>query len=560
MTGVRNPIPGVVYLPAADLRRYTDAGLYGPDTMGTAFTRIAERFAERAALSDGQATLTFAELDALTDRIARGLLATGLRPCDRAVFQIANSMQLVMCFVACLKAEIIPVCTLTAHRRAEISYLAHHAKARAHFICSDDPKFDFVAFAREMREAAPSLEITIVARGGCPAGDSSFIALDALAALGDAQRPENLPQLERDPCQVAVFQLSGGTSGIPKIIPRFHNEYLYQLRSVAAFQGLDETTVAFSPAPMMHNAPIVCYWGSVLWSGGEVVCAPANDPATMARVIGARRPSWMSIPLPLLLNLKNAGLLDRAVFEQARLSTPNHTRRLNELTGATAYPLYGMTEGIISYGHAGDPAFVLECTVGRPVSPMDEFRIVDPESGQPLPVGELGEFCFKGPSSSRGYFDAEDRNREAFTADGFCRSGDLMRAHLIDGVTYVSFEGRVKDVVSRGGEKINCQEVERVLIAHPGIGAVAIVPMPDAVYGERACAFIIPARDAAVPSMTEMGAFLERAGLAKFKWPERIECVAEFPMTSSGKISKPRLREMAAALVRTEPDRMAQSA
>jgi non-ribosomal peptide synthetase component E (peptide arylation enzyme) len=178
--------------------------------------------------------------------------------------------------------------------------------------------------------------------------------------------------------------------------------------------------------------------------------------------------------------------------------------------------------------------------------------VVDVSTGMPLPAGQMGEFIFKGPSSCRGYYDAEERNREAFTADGFCRSGDLMKIHDIGGARYISFEGRLKDVVSRGGEKVNCQEVEQALIDHPGVGAIAIVPMPDPVLGEKACAFIIASRGAAAPTVQEAGAFLATRGLARFKWPERIEVVKEFPTTSSGKVSKPRLRELIEATVNRE--------
>lgn len=152
----------------------------------------------------------------------------------------------------------------------------------------------------------------------------------------------------------------------------------------------------------------------------------------------------------------------------------------------------------------------------------------------------------------RGYYDAEERNREVFTADGFYRSGDLMREREIDGKAYLVFEGRIKDVVSRGGEKINCQEVERVAIGHPKVAAVSIVPMPDPLYGERACAFVIPKGTTGAPSVRELADFLVEAGLAKFKCPERIEAVPEFPMTSAGKISKTRLREILTGILAAE--------
>ncbi|CAH1653301.1 AMP-binding protein [Chelatococcus asaccharovorans] len=548
MPVVSSPMQGVVYPPRAEVARYDEMGLFSDDTMGQAFRKVAARFPNRAAVSDASSAMSFVELDEVTDRLAGSLLRSGLKPLDRVTFQIPNGKELVICFVACLKAGLIPICTLVAHRQAEIGYLSAHAKARAHLIASDDPKFDFLAFARSIKSQTPSMDFTIIGRGPAPANEPGVSGIkDLIDGISLADAREILGSLELDAAQVAVFQLSGGTSGIPKIIPRFHNEYLYQLRTVAEWHGLTEKTVAFSPAPMMHNAPIVCYWGSTLWSGGEVVCAASLQPEAIAEVLAARHPNWMSIPLPILLNLKAAGLLDRRNFEGARLSTPSHTARLSDLTGGTAVPLYGMTEGIITYGRIGDPDFVLRSTVGRPVGPHDEFRIVDPETGQELPDGELGEFCFRGPSSCRGYYDAEDRNSEAFTAEGFCKSGDLMRAHLIDGVRYVSFEGRVKDVVSRGGEKINCQEVERALINHPAVGAIAIVPMPDPVYSEKACAFVIPAKGAEPLTVAGAGAFLEKAGLAKFKWPERIEIVSEFPTTSSGKISKPLLKQRIAA-------------
>ncbi|KAA0575180.1 AMP-binding protein [Azospirillum sp. B21] len=541
---VSKPMPGVVYPSAEDVARYRAMGLFGDETMPQAFRRIATRFADRVAVSNATDTVTFRELDERSDCLAAGLLDAGLKPLDRATFQVGNSIELVVAFVACLKAGVIPICTLVAHRAAEIGYLSRHAGARAHFIHTDDAKFDFLAFSREVRSVAPSLELTIVARGDAPGGDPSVkSAADLAARQNPKDARERLLALPSDPGQVAVFQLSGGTSGVPKIIPRFHNEYLYQIKSVADFHGLNEHTVAFSPAPMLHNAPIICYWGSAFFSGGEVVCARSLEPALVAATIAARRPNWMGIPLPTLIALQKEGLLDRSWFENVRMSVSESAWHVEELTGALGVPLYGMTEGIICYGRIGDPKDVLDNTVGRPVGPADEYRIVDPETGAELPEGQLGEFVFRGPSSCRGYFDAEERNREAFTPDGFCKSGDLMRIVRIDGQRYVTFEGRVKDVVSRGGEKINCQEVEKALIDHPAIGAIAVVPMPDPIFGERTCAFIIPNNGEKAPTVSEAGAYLDRAGIAKFKWPERIEEVNAFPMTSSGKISKPLLRE-----------------
>ena len=548
MSLVKEPIAGVVYPSREDVNEYDRLGIFTDETMAEAFRALVRRFPDCPALRDRSSSLTFAELDLRTDLIGAGLLRTGLKPNDRVIFQLLNGPELVILFLACLKAGLIPVCTLAAHRKAEIGFLAAHSSARAHIIHGDAKKFDFVALSRDVREELPDMALTIFATGEGDGDGHVKTLADLTDCLSRDEALDILSRVPRDPAQVAVFQLSGGTSGTPKIIPRFHNEYLYQIRTTAAFHGIDETTVAFSPAPMMHNAPIVCYWGSVLWSGGCVVCSAEMDPGAFARTIEACRPNWMAIPLPLLVKMHNEGVLVREHFKGARLSTAGNAPRIAELTGAVTLPLYGMTEGIICYGKPGDPDVVWRKMVGRPVSTLDDFRVIDPVTEETLLLGQQGEFCFKGPCSTRGYFDAPERNAEAFTKDGYVKSGDLMSLHEIDGTVFLKFEGRVKDVVSRGGEKINCLEIEQHLIRHPSIGAIAIVPMPDPDYGEKACAFVIPVEGQDAPSVKEAGTFLEAAGVAKFKWPERIETVDAFPQTSSGKLSKPLLRELAAGL------------
>ncbi|WP_372501121.1 AMP-binding protein (plasmid) [Tistrella mobilis] len=552
MPSVRTPIPGVVYPSAADTARYDALGLFDTLTMPEAWEQMAARHPDRVAVTDPDGSWTLGELDALSTRLGGALLGLGLRPLDRAIFQIANSRELVLCLLGCLKAGVIPVCTLTAHRALEIGYLAQHSGARAHFICTDEAKFDAAGFAEDMRQVAPGLDDVIVARG--PTGNRpGFHGLQALIDATDtATARERLAGVERDPAQVAVFQLSGGTSGVPKIIPRFHNEYLWQIRSAGAFHGLDHRTVSFSAAPMMHNAPIVCYWGSTFWAGGEVVCMPVPTPEIMADLIRARRPTLMAVPGPLMYRLLSADLLEVEDLRAALQIAAGNARPLAEKLGAPTVTLYGMTEGIICYSAAGDGLDILSDTVGRPIDTMTDIRIQDPETGEPLPDGVIGEMVFHGPSSTRGYYDAEERNREAFTADGYVKSGDLMSIRHIGGVLHLTFDGRVKDVVSRGGEKINCSEVERALLGHPQIAAVLCVPMPDPLYGERMCAFVVPVPGTTAPDLRETGTFLENLGMAKFKWPERIETVADFPLTGSGKPSKPLLKERIARILREE--------
>lgn len=542
MAVVKQPIAGVVYPSAEDSCEYARLPRFEQITFPQHYASVVAAHGTRVAVTDSGGSYTHLELDDLSDRLATALLDLGLQPLDRAIFQIPNGRELVLAVMACLKAGIIPVCTLTAHRQAEIGYLARHSSARAHFIATDSPRFDFAAFASEMREAAPSLAFTIVTKGPAGVGQHGLQAL--IDSMPREQARARLATVARDPAQVAFFQLSGGTSGVPKIIPRFHNEYLYQIRSYAAFHGLDHRTVAFAAAPMMHNAPIVCHWGPAFFEGGEAVSTAVPTPDAMAALVRERRPNWASIPHPLLVKMVEGGTLAGVDLSQTTFVTSGNTAALARMTGARVVPNYGMTEGIITSARRSDSETVLTSAVGMTVDGVTDIRIVDPETGAPVPHGVTGEMLFRGPSSTRGYFDAADRNRNAFTPDGYCRSGDLMRIHVVGGQHYLSFEGRLKDIVNRGGEKINCQEVERALGEHPDIGAVATVPMSDDVYGERMCAFIVPAAGRTAPDIRACGAFLQQLGLAKYKWPERIEVVSEFPQTGSGKLSKPKLREL----------------
>jgi non-ribosomal peptide synthetase component E (peptide arylation enzyme) len=242
-------------------------------------------------------------------------------------------------------------------------------------------------------------------------------------------------------------------------------------------------------------------------------------------------------------------------FVRAILNS-SHAQYVRQELGMPGYHFFGMAEGLIMSTKAGDPMQAILESIGQPVSALDEVRLYKPGTQEAVAQGEIGELVCKGPYTIRGYYDAEDRNAEAFTPDGFYRSGDLLSVQQFDGKPFYVFEGRLKDVVNRGGEKINCDEVERALRESPDIIDVAIVAMPDEVYIERACAFVCPANSASPPTVESLGRILKEKGLAKYKWPERVEIVPSLPVTSSGKISKHIMREqIKAKLLREQQQR-----
>ena len=549
--GVREPLPGVVYPPREKLERYVNAGILGYQTLAGAFIESFERNADRPAIVGQDGTLTYRELDDRTDRLAAVLLRRGLRPLDRALFQMANSAELLIATVACLKAGIIPMCTLAAHREMEIGSLGRHAEARLWFVQGDDEKFDFPAFAEGMRAEIPSIAQIVVARGAPRPGQ---LSLDALIDEEPAQQARAAVRAlvkGFDSFQAAVFQLSGGTTGVSKIIPRFSNEYLGSMRNLLAAAKRTPPEVVFSAGPLLHNAGFVCHWGPGLLLGSAIAISRDFSEDGLLDLFLNCRPTWVFLPKPLLLRLvaaKNRRGADLS-FVRSMTTMGGGPIILREI-GARPTNTFGMAEGPIMITLPDDPMEALLDTTGRPICALDEVRLLHPDTGEDVAEGEMGEFVIRGPYTLHGYYKADDKNRESFTPDGFLRSGDLMTRRTIGGRPCYIFQGRIKDIVKRAGESISCDEIERSVRGMPGIIDVAVVPVPDEIYGEKACACLILAPGARAPTIAGMGEHLREAGLAKFKWPEHIVVVGSFPTTKSGKLSKPLLREQAAASVR----------
>lgn len=556
MVGVKNPMPGVSYIPTSVLEYYAAEGVLGDETLTDALAASCARWPDRVALSEpGGVTISYREFDEITDRAAAALHRLGLKPLDRVLFQGINSKEILLAFFGCVKAGLIPICTLAAHRAHEILQIGGQAEAKAHIVSYNGVGFDLVEFAMEMREQLPSAEHVIAIQCGTQAPHGA-LAFDALWQAEDAaQAKATVAEIRKqlDPYQVCIFQLSGGTSGTPKIIPRFHNEYVYTTQQMSRFFGFDETIVSFTPNPLMHNMPMACFVLPALMVGGEVAVSPSPKIEVIAQTIQERHPRWCAIMLVHVLRMKEMGLIDDTSFANAYgLVCMNKAAKFSELVNAPAYTLFGMTEGLLCHTRAEDSADAIDVSIGNSISPYDEIRLVEPGTERDVEPGEIGELIVRGPSITRGYYDSPERNKEAFTSDNFYRSGDLLKWHVIDGKRYLSFEGRVKDVIDRGGEKINASEVENAIIEHPKITGAMCVGMPDPAFGERMCACVILADGETGMDVPELSQHLEKMGLAKFKFPERVEVIEAFPATSSGKPSKPKLKEMIAKMVLEE--------
>lgn len=544
-------LAGVSYPDEDRLLRYVAEGVLTQETLIGALRASFKANADRLALVGPEGQLTYRELDEQTERLGAALLALGLRPLDRAVFQCGNSNELLLAFLGCLKAGIIPLCSLQAFRKLEIGYLGNLCEARLHLVQGDDARFDDVAFAQDMQAEVPSLSIILQARG--ERRGSAVLLADLIREMPLARAREILAEVVLEPFQAAVFQLSGGTTGVPKIIPRFQNEYLYNMRAVAACNGYTKDDVLFFPTPYMHNLNMGCFFGPFLLTGATLTVTPDLSEENLRGLVRDYQPTWFGVAGPILTRIApELAKADAAGRARRNFVAPKNAAGLTCLTGSPAFHIFGMTEGVIMFSRKDDPQEIRDTSVGSPVSACDEVRIVYPGTEDPVADDETGEALFRGPYTIRGYYKSETEDATRFTADGFYRSGDLMRSRVVDGKRYYFFCGRIKDVVDRGGEKINAEELENVINLHPSVLASAVVGMPDRVYGERVCAFVIPKPPVTDLTLPWLTGYLQEAGLAKFKWPERLEVVREFPLTASGKLSKVLLRQQIIQLLEAE--------
>lgn len=543
MIGVRDPIPGVVYPPTGRLTAYVESGELPRTTLVEALAESFRANASSVALHTSNGQLSYAELDSITRRFAAALLGLGLEPLDRVLFQSDNCPELIFAVIGCIRAGLIPVCTLAAHREKEIGFLGRHTDARAHIVQGSQGKFDLEAFALQMQREIPTVRHIISLQDQTREGVLSLANL--IDRVDDEAATAALAEVPRDPFQVGIFQLSGGTTGTPKVIPRMQNDYLLNATLTAQTLGFRTDDVMLMPMPIMHNACMICCLMPCLLTGAAFVVPRDMTPESWAEIVARSNPTIVFLIRPLLPRFE--ATLEQVPSALAHIRffwSADSARILREKYGKPAYAMFGMSEGMNMYCREGDPDEVLDWTVGQPMSRFDEAKLVKPGSDdEEVADGEIGELICRGPYTLSGYYNAPERNQQAFTRDGFYKPGDLMVRRLIDGKRYYAFAGRTKDVVDRGTEKINCEEVESAVGTHPAVSACAVVGMPDPILGERVCAYIVLRGQQGAPDVPAMQQHMQAQGLAKFKWPERIEVVKELPLTKVGKLNKAALRD-----------------
>ena len=544
-------LDGVTPFPAEFAARYRELGYWQDRPLFDGFTAALARYSDRVAIADEAGPVTYRELDERSQRLALVLLDLGLRPLDRIIVQLPNTAMFACLYFAMQRIGACPVLALPGHRKREIGQFASISGAAALAVPAAARGFDFTAMAADLMADRPELRLCLVQGLDDGPNDPRFVRLEDLLDRSPVTSREALEEIRIDPADPALFLLSGGTTGIPKLIPRTHNDYLYNSRVAAEVCEIGAGDVLLDVLPIEHNLPLGCPGlQGFLLSGGTVVLGTSTRPRDVFELIQRHRVTHIHLVPALLIRwiddacLPEYDLSSVRVIQSGgqRLQPEVRLRAERALPGCFIQENFGMAEGLIMFVRSTDPPGVRRETCGRPASPGDEVYLVD-EDGKVVPDGEPGELIVRGPYTLRGYFRAPEHNARAFTPDGFYRSGDLLRK--MPSGNYV-VEGRVKDLINRGGEKISAEEAENLILAHPAVLNVACVPYPDPVLGERMCACVV-LRPGFALDLAELVSFLRDSEIASFKLPELLECFDTLPLSGFGKVSKKELAAMLAA-------------
>ena len=520
--------------PDAFAARYRRAGYWRGETLGAMLRHSAKRFGDRVAVIEGDRRWSYAELDERAARLSAGFRRLGLDAGDRVMVQLPNIAEFISVAFGLFRAGVVPVYALPAHRHAEIEHFARSSGAVACIVADTHGGFDYRALAADVRSRVPQLEHIIVVGDAGP-----FVSLADLATT--AADELDIPA----PDDVAFLQLSGGSTGLSKLIPRTHDDYLYSVRESADICGLDASSVYLATLPVAHNYPMSSpgFLGA-LYAGSAVVLSPSPAPDVAFPLIERERVTITGLVPPLALVWEQAARTTTHDLSSLRVLqvggaklTAELARRLRAtFASTTLQQVFGMAEGLVNYTRLTDPEALLIETQGRPISVDDEVVVVD-DQDLPVPDGTPGHLLTRGPYTIRAYYNAPDANAAAFTPDGFYRTGDIV-SRTPDG--YLQVIGRANDMINRGGEKVSADEIEDHLIAHPQVHDAAVVALPDPYLGERTCAVIVPRGEA--PKSVAIKAWVRSRGLAAYKIPDQIVFVDAFPETAVGKVSRKDIR------------------
>jgi non-ribosomal peptide synthetase component E (peptide arylation enzyme) len=504
-------------------------------TWGDVLDKASNLYPGKVGLVDDSGALTYGELRDKVDRLAIGLLGLGIQKHDFVLLQIPNWHEYVIAFFAVQKIGAVAVLLLPRHTELEINHLSMLTKPKAWILPERHRRLDYLPIIEKVRKENPQLEHIISVRAEETIGS---ISLEEL--IEDARLTGNdLRELESgrpDPMALAQIMPTGGTTGLPKAVPRTHNSFLCNVEYHSRAWEITSEDTVLTIAPVSHGQGMLCGVGGAIFNFAKFVLIDSTEPADICKFIERERVTAIPTVPAILIRLINFERLKqydltslKKVYAGGAASTPDLVKDVVESLNCTFVNAFGSVEGSNAMTRLDDDFEIVCNTVGRKCCPYEKYKIVD-WAENTLPPNREGQFVTSGPGIFTGYFKSVEENKDIFTKDGFFKTGDLAK---IDEFGNITITGRIKDIIIRGGENISAVDIEKLISSHPGVEDVAVIGMPDRELGERICAYIQTGSGIEL-SFQEIISFLKGKGASVLQLPERIEFVESIPLTKVG--------------------------
>jgi len=513
-------------------------------TLSDLLDKAADVYPDKEAFVDGRTRLTFKGAREKSNRLAIALMDLGIATRDRVLIQLPNWNEFVLAYFAVQKIGGIVVLLIDRYRQYEIGHLLRLSEATLWIVAEKYKKTDYLPIVEDVVKENPQLKNIILVRSE---GHGPFKSMEKLIreTVLDETNLQRLAQRRPDPMEVAHMGPTGGTTGLPKLVPRTHNSLICTMEYAAYAWEVSHQDVCLLVGPIGHDLVFTKGLGSTLFMFGKNIFLDSTEMKDVCETIQKERVTtivWTPTMAKRLLNFEGLKRYDlsslRAMHCGGSASLPEIVKGVREALRCHFYNGYGGTEGQTTLTRTGDSLETILHTVGKPTCPYDIYKVVSPE-GKELPPNTPGELVIKGPGVFTGYYKAPEENAKAFNEEGFFRTGDLA---MIDERGVVTITGRIKEMINRGGESISATEIESLISTHPEVALVAVIPMPDPDLGERVCAYIQP-KPGANLSFEKIIAHLKEKKASVLQLPERIEFIETMPLTKAEKIDKKWLRE-----------------
>jgi len=527
-----------------DAEKYNRLRWWAGLTFGDILDKAADIYPDKDALVDGRSRLTYSQVREMANKLAIALMELGIKTMDRVLVQFPNWSEFVYSYFALQKIGAIPVLLIDRYRKYEISHLFRLTGATAWIVPEKYEKTDYLPIIDDVLKDNSRVKKVIVVRGE---RHKHLVNLESLIEQAELTK-RNLNRLAKrrpDPMQVAHMGPTGGTTGLPKVVPRTHNDYLCRVEYAARAWELTSNDIMLITAPIGHDLSFSLGLCTTLFTFGKVVMLDSTQAEDICRTIQKERVTavaWTPTFASRLINFEGLKEYDlsslRKMYCGGGASTAQLIRDVSQKLGCIYVNAYGGTEGMKTQTRLGDDLELVCRSIGKPTCPYDVYKIVD-SKGKELPRNAQGELVIKGPGIFTGYYNAPEENKKAFDKHGFFRTGDLA---MMDDAGNITLTGRIREMINRGGESISAVEIENLISAHPGVASVAVIGMPDPVMGEKVCAYIQP-KPGSKTDFEGIISFLKAKRASVLQLPERIEFVDSLPLTQAKKVDKRALLE-----------------